>query len=437
MPVRCSMSIVKASKPRLYDGAELARLATRIFDDVAKLSSDIEGVSRPAFSEVETRVLEYLAALARDYGLKTWTDDGANLIIAGAKDEPSNKRYGLIGSHVDSVPQGGNFDGLAGVVAALLTLMLLEAEDADLGMPVRVVALRAEESAWFGRAYLGSQALLGRLSDIALGAKHRWSDVTLKEAMAEVGVAVERVARGEPLVDPGSLAFFLELHIEQGPLLIARKLPMAAVTGIRGNVRYRNIQCLGQAGHSGAVPRWLRHDAVFATADLITRMDEHWSTIQQHGGDLVMTVGMLQTDPSRHAMSRIPGEVTFSFEVRSQDAPTLTAVEGLLKSECHILQRERGVRFEFDECVRSEPAALDEGIIEAIKRACAAEGLPAEAVPSGAGHDAAVFAQAGVPTGMIFVRNRNGSHNPQEDMDIPDLVDAVTVMRRVALELTR
>lgn len=429
------MGIIESSVAHRYDDAELAGLARRIFDDVAKMSPDVEGVSRPAFSTVETEVLEYLRALAHDHGLATWTDDGANLIIAAADDDPSTARYGLMGSHVDSVPQGGNFDGLAGVIAALLTLLALQAERADMAVPVRVIALRGEESAWFGRAYLGSQALLGRLPDAALGARRRGSNVTLKQAMAEVGVAVDRVARGEPLIDPASLAFFLELHIEQGPLLIARNWPMAAVTGIRGNLRYPEIQCLGEAGHSGAVPRWLRHDAVMAAAELLTRMDEHWATIQEHGGDLVMTTGIFQTEPSRHAMSRIPGEVMFSFEVRSQDVPTLTAVDGLLKSECHIIQRERGVRFEFGEPIRAEPAALDEHIIGVIKQACSDERLPAESVPSGAGHDAAVFAQAGVPTGMIFVRNQNGSHNPKEDMDVADLMQAVKVMRRAAREL--
>jgi beta-ureidopropionase / N-carbamoyl-L-amino-acid hydrolase len=134
-------------------------------------------------------------------------------------------------------------------------------------------------------------------------------------------------------------------------------------------------------------------------------------------------------------MSRIPSEVTFSFEARSQQAMTLRAIEGLLHSECEIIQRDRGVRFVFDEPVYSREAFLDEGIVEALKAACEAEGLPAETVPSGAGHDAAVFSQAGIRSGMLFVRNANGSHNPHEAMEIDDMLQGVRVFRRAAVAL--
>src|SRR5690606_16157396 len=133
----------------------------------------------------------------------------------------------------------------------------------------------------------------------------------------------------------------------------------------------------------------------------------------------------------------IPGEATFSFEGRSQDPATLLAVEGLLRSECQIIERERKVKFRFDPMLRAEPAEMDTDLVATLLAACTAEQLPAETIPSGAGHDAAVFAQAGVPAGMIFIRNRNGSHNPAESMEIDDLMCAVAVMRRVAKELTR
>lgn len=423
--------------PASVDTSDLAAMAERIFTDVAALSPDVHGVSRPAFSEVESKVLDYLEGVARSHRLHTWRDAGANLVIAGADDNSPETPAGYFGSHVDSVPEGGNFDGLAGVVAALLTLIALQREGAVSRIPLRVFALRGEESAWYGHAYMGSQALFGRLGEKALATRRRNGGGTLADALLAVGVPVEDVAAGKPLMDASTVKFFLELHIEQGPVLVEREWPVAAVTGIRGNIRHREIQCLGEAGHSGAVPRWLRRDAVFATSELIMRMDDHWATIQQHGGDLVLTAGILHTDAAHHAMSRIPGEASFSFEARSQDTATLLAIEGLLRSECQIIERDRKVRFVFDEMVRSEPAELDSGMVQSILSACTAEGLPAETIPSGAGHDAAVFAQAGIPAGMIFVRNRNGSHNPNEHMDIADLMAAVAVMRRVAKELTQ
>jgi N-carbamoyl-L-amino-acid hydrolase len=218
-------------------------------------------------------------------------------------------------------------------------------------------------------------------------------------------------------------------------LLLARGWPVATVTGIRGNIRHREVRCFGEAGHSGAVPRWLRRDAVMATADLLMRMDDHWSEIEQQGGDLVLTAGIIHTDPSHNAMSRIPGDTTFSFEARSQHASTIRAVEALLHAECAEIGRDRGVRFVFDEPVHSPEAMLDARVTTALTAACAAETLPTETVPSGAGHDAAIFQLAGVPSGMLFVRNENGSHNPDEDMDVDDMLKGARVLRRAAVAL--
>lgn len=410
-------------------------LAAQIFADVAEMTRDVEGVSRDAFSPRETAVLDYLADVARRHGLKTTTDAGANLVIARPNDGRPGHSFGLLGSHVDSVPRGGNYDGLAGTVAALLTLIELERTAFRGDTPVRAIALRGEESACYGQAYMGSRMLFGRLSEKEMDAPHRSTGEPLRAAIERLGIPLARVAAGEQLLDPATVAFFVELHIEQGPLLIDRQWRSAAVTAIRGNIRHRAITCLGEAGHSGAVPRWLRHDAVFATAELLMRMDEHWATIQQKGGDLVITAGIFQTDAAVHSMSRIPGEVTFSFEARSQDSETLRAVESLLRAECRMIERERGVRFVLDEPMDAGPAELDPRLVEVIRRACKDEGGSSELVASGAGHDAAVFAQAGVSAGMIFVRNAHGSHNPHEDMELADFMCGLRAMIRATRRL--
>ena len=289
-----------------FIGGEGRALAEAIFTRARELSPDAEGVTRPAWSPVESLVLDYLDEVARAQGLVTWRDAGASLIMARPGDTEADARCGLIGSHVDSVPQGGNYDGLAGVVTAMLALIAMEREGVETAFPVRVIAMRGEESACFGLPYMGSKALFGLLDEKALTARDNRDGRILRDAMAACGVDMERVAAGEPLVDPASLAFFLELHIEQGPLLIDRNWPIAAVTGIRGNIRHRNVRCIGEAGHSGAVPRYLRKDAVVATADLLMRLDEHWQTIQLHGGDLVMTTGVLHTNAANDGMTRIP-----------------------------------------------------------------------------------------------------------------------------------
>jgi N-carbamoyl-L-amino-acid hydrolase len=340
----------------------------------------------------------------------------------------------LLASHADSVPQGGNFDGAAGCVAALLTLIRLAADAARPPCPVRAMVLRGEESAFYGRANIGSRLLFGTLDPKDLEAKRRGTGRTLRETLQAAGIDVDAAAAGRRVIDASTVRAYLELHIEQGPVMVARKFPTAVVTGIRGNLRHRAIMCRGEAGHSGTVPRWLRRDAVFAVADLLMRLDEHWMRLLERGLDLVVTTGVIGTDPEQQALSRIPGEVVFSFEVRSQSYETLEAFYELFRSECRAVSDMRHVKFEFDDRVYAEPARMDEGIVRKLVAASERLGLPTETLASGAGHDAAVFSNGGVPSGMIFVRNANGSHNPAEAMDLDDFMRGVELMHAFAVE---
>lgn len=402
-------------------------LARALFAELERGTHDGVGITREAYAEGEAFALDLFRRLAEANGLRHWEDAAANLIV-GMPDDDGTKPAIYIGSHADSVPQGGNYDGAAGVIAGLFCLMRLAREEKRLPHPVRVICMRAEESAFYGRANIGSRVLFGQINAQDLAAKCRGTGRTLREAMASVGIDVARIEAGEVLMDPKSAVAYFELHIEQGPVMVARGLPIAAVTGIRGNIRHRRILCQGEAGHSGAVPRWLRKDAVFAVADLIMRLDEHWAALQERGLDLVVTSGIFGTDPAQHALSRIPGEVEFSFEVRSQSHDTLEAFYELFRSECRAVSRQRGVTFTFDHRVYAEPAKMDEGLIRRLIDASARLGKPVELLASGAGHDAAAFANAGVPSGMLFVRNANGSHNPDESMEIDDLMLGVDIL---------
>jgi beta-ureidopropionase / N-carbamoyl-L-amino-acid hydrolase len=406
--------------------ADAGALAGELFDRLHALGFDGTGITRPSFSPGESAALDLIAAAAVAEGFATARDAAANLIVTLPGSDPSLPVVAC-GSHLDSVPQGGNFDGAAGVVAGLLALRALR-ERPGRRRSLRLFALRGEESAWFGRPYLGSSALLGGLTADDLAATRIGGSDTLGAAMAVVGADTARIGRGERLIDPATLAAWFELHIEQGPVLVARALPVAIVTGLRGNFRHRAVDCEGEAGHSGAVPRWLRHDAVFAVAELIARLDQHWQRMLALGEDLVMTVGMLGTDPAEHAVSRIPGHASFSFEARSESEATLAAVHALLQAECTALGEERGVRFRFDRRLDTAPARMDPGLVARLRAAAGALGLPTETLASGAGHDAAVFANAGVPSAMIFVRNAHGSHNPREAMAMEDFLAGTSVL---------
>ena len=402
-------------------------LVARLFDDIAAMSPDTEGVSRPAFSGIETETLRYLEDFARGEGLATWYDDGCNLNVSLPEDRDA-ERYVLVGSHVDSVPHGGNFDGLAGVIAALVLLVRAKRAGTRFSRPVHALAMRGEESAWFGPCYIGSKVLTASLSDDEIGSRHKGDGRTLGEHMAEIGLPLERINAHEKLIDLDRVEAYLELHIEQGPLLIGKNLPAAAVSGIRGNFRHRRIRCIGEAGHSGAVPKAYRRDPVLAFADLMVRLDESWATILNKGDDLVLTSGMVGTDPATNALSRIPDEIGFSLDVRSQSAEVLDDMRDLIRTEMSEIERDRKVRFELDMELRSEPAICDKDIVAGLKQAMARVGLEPFVMPSGGGHDAAVFAAAGIPSGMVFVRNRNGSHNPQEAMELSDFLAGCDIL---------
>lgn len=401
--------------------------ARYLFDEIAARTRDVEGVSRPAFSVVETETLAFLETFARRNGLEVWYDAGQNAVFSLPGDKDA-KRYAVIGSHVDSVPFGGNYDGLAGVVAGLLCLLRAGRGSRRFSRPVHVLAMRGEESAWFGPCYIGSKALTGMLEEVELRAKHKGDGRTLADHMADIGLPMEEIRKGIPLADLGAVEAYVELHIEQGPLLVGKDIPAAVVSGIRGSFRHRAIRCIGEAGHSGAVPRAYRRDPVLAMADLLVRLDENWSTILNKGNDLVLTAGMVGTDPAKHAMSRIPDDITFSLDIRSQSLETLDEMRALLRTEMRQVERDRKVRFELSEEMRVEPALCDPGVVERLKRAMRAAGQEPFVMPSGGGHDAAIFAAAGIPSGMVFVRNRNGSHNPDEAMELDDFVAATDIL---------
>ena len=410
----------------MKDTFALDSVVRDVFDRIAVMSPDVAGVSRPAFSDRETEVLDHLRVWAEGQGLHVEEDAGRNLFFSLPQDAGA-KRFVLIGSHVDTVPQGGNFDGLAGVIAGLVCLMRAR-DEGPLPRAMKAIAMRGEESAWFGPCYIASKALTGTLAAAELDATHKGDGRSLEDHMADVGIDTGPLRAKAPLMDLSQILEYIELHIEQGPLLVEKKVPAAVVSGIRGNIRHRAIRCIGEAGHSGAVPRAYRRDPVLAMADLLVRLDESWLTILQKGDDMVLTCGMLGTDPAHHALSRIADEVTFSLDIRSQSADVLDQMRNLTDQEMRQVARERKVRFDAGEEMSVAPALMDPGVVASLSEAMRRTGLDPFVMPSGGGHDAAVFANAGVPTGMVFVRNENGSHNPDEAMTIDDFLVACDIM---------
>ena len=197
---------------------------------------------------------------------------------------------------------------------------------------------------------------------------------------------------------------------------MAEQLPAAVVTGIRGCKRFRNARCIGRYGHSGAVNRPHRHDAVAATVALLHDLETIWLQREKSGADLVITSGELYTNPAMHGPSKIAGETHFVIDLRSVAADTMDAVADAARQAAARIGEAYGVAFDLGATSDSPPAVMDSRLRTALLRQLA---QPFE-MPSGAGHDAAVFAKMGIPTGMIFVRNQHGSHNPEEAMTLDD-----------------
>lgn len=404
-------------------------LARQLFDTIGTRTFDGIGFTRAAYGEGEQTAHDLVAVAARDLDLDIAVDAALNLSMTLRGDDPDLPPL-VIGSHLDAVPQGGNFDGLAGVLAGLACLAAYR--DAGVRPPrdIVLIAIRAEESAWFGAQHIGSRAMLGTLDPRILDEARRIdSGLSLAEHMRQAGADVGRLRNGAALVDPARLRGYLELHIEQGPLLVSRALPLGIVTGIRGNLRCRKATCVGEYAHSGTAPRALRRDAVFAVSELVGRIDELWRVIEdEEGGDLVATFGRFSTDPNAHAVTTVPGEVVFSFDARSHAQAVLRRVEAALRQAMDEIASRRGVTFTCDSFTGDAPAAMNPDFQDLLSQGCERLSIPAMPIASGAGHDAGDFAAAGVPSAMIFVRNDKGSHNPQEAMEFDDFALGVRLM---------
>jgi N-carbamoyl-L-amino-acid hydrolase len=406
--------------------------AVSLFDRLREDSYDGVGITRESYAAGESAAHDLIARTARHEGLAVEEDAAKNLIVSLPGREP-HRPFVACGSHLDSVPRGGNFDGAAGVVAGLTVLVDLKRGGVIPPRTVKTLVLRAEESAWFGRSWLGSSAMFGLLSRNDLELRRATNLQSLGKAMAATGVNVDVIARGRQLQKPRKFAAFIELHIEQGSRLVEQRLPIAIVTAIYGNIRHLRIVCRGYPGHAGSVPRQQRRDSVMAVAELMARLERAWKAVDRSGSRLFMTCGMIGTNPDDHAISRIAGEAWFSIEFRTANAGLLERFHARFKAECHYVAERRNVRFDIDPPIENPPVDMDGSWTRHLLKLCRALDLPCDSFPSGAGHDAAVFANVGIPTAMIFVRNRNGSHNPRETMAIADFMVGSRLLREALL----
>ncbi len=332
----------------------------------------------------------------------------------------------ILGSHIDTVPNAGAFDGVLGVTLAIECVEI--AQELKLPLPIEVIAFSEEEGVRFGVPFIGSRAAAGRFDPSLLKLKDA-GGVTLEAAIRAFGLdpgQIDKAALGD------DAAGFLEIHIEQGPVLDAEDLRVAAVTAIVGQSRH-TLTWTGHANHAGTTPMHLRHDALAGAAEWIAAVE----SLAQRTEGLVATVGHMAVEPN--AANVIAGAVEVSLDVRhAHDSERNAAVESLLVQAEAIAAR-RGLTLERARHMDQPAVPMDERLTAYLAEAIEAAGMPVKRMTSGAGHDAMVMASR-LPTAMLFLRSPGGiSHHPDETVLEEDVAAALTVshkfLERVAAEV--
>jgi allantoate deiminase len=382
------------------------RLGRRI-DELARIGGSGTAVSRLGLSAEEQQARDLVGGWLAKRGAKVRRDPAANLFARLGSEGPAL----LVGSHLDSVPQGGRFDGALGVLCAVEAVESLVDAGKALRHPIEVVAWADEEGARFGIGLFGSSAAFGRLPPGASDRRDR-DGVSIREALQALGESGDPTAARR---DRSEFSAYLETHIEQGPRLERAGVALGVVSLIVG-IFHGRVMVRGRADHAGATVMGARRDALLAASELVIALERIASSVK----DAVGTVGEIAVRPG--AKNVVPGECLFSLDVRAPSEDGLERVLYELRQDIKRVRSERDVEIEIDTLHRVPVTPLDPSIQNALRHATAAAGIVAPSLVSGAGHDAQNPQLAGVPTGMIFVRSTGGSHTPREAASVEDAV---------------
>ncbi len=389
--------------------------ATRL-RDIATASVTTEGVTRLPWSSEHRTALAQITTWMEDAGLSVSLDAAGTL--CGKSPNPTGKPALLIGSHQDSVPSGGAFDGIMGVALGCLAAKALRDELDDFPFALEVLAFADEEGVRFPTALVGPRALAGTLDPMVLDMRDR-DGVSMRDAMARFGIDTDATPATHRA--PGTVAGYIEAHIEQGPVLEKHDLPVAAVSAICGISRHE-VRITGETGHAGTVPMAGRRDALVAAARIVAGI----SDAAGRAGELRATVGDLSVRPG--AVNAIPAEVTFPLEVRAPDDAARMAFEAETLAKASNICAAAGCRISASRTYVQPAVICDPAMTRAFERAIGEGGTKVLTIPSGATHDASAMADL-CPVSMLFIRCRDGvSHRPDEFASAADMDVGISVM---------
>jgi allantoate deiminase len=392
-----------------------ARSITASLDDLSRIGRDAEGgVTRVAWSPELFAAYDAVAVWMNDLGLETEVDAAGNLL---GRWGPGDGKAVLVGSHLDTVPHGGRLDGVFGVLAAVHAVARLRQEGFEPERPLWIAAFMDEEGTRFSTALFGSRAFVGE--DVSpLAARTDASGVTLRDAMAAAGFDAARLAEACRIDD---VALYIELHIEQGPILEAADLDLGIVTSIVGLRGYR-VRLHGEANHAGTTPTAMRRDALAGAARVVLALREE---VRSREG-VTANVGKLTVEPG--GANVVPGTVEFTVDARATSERGLVELDRRVREIVDEVAAEEQLRSELELTFALPPLELDPALVATLERAARDEGASIRRMASGAGHDAMMVGRH-VPAAMLFAPSCRGiSHSPAEESRPEHLELAVRVL---------
>ena len=386
------------------------------------------GTCRPAHTELEKKGFELAASWMKAAGMTTRIDNFGNLI---GRLEGKNPKLPVLmmGSHLDSQPYGGRFDGVAGVLCAIEVVTTLHENGIVPERSIEVISFADEEGWRFNKGLFGSRGILGKLEEGELERADK-DGITRGQALTAFGCDITQFKASE--YQPGSIFCFLELHIEQGPVLDLAHKPIGVVSGISGPIWW-TVKLKGMAGHTGSVPMPIRKDALVGAAEIIVAVNEIANQIP--GAPTVGSVGTINVFPASRNI--IPEEVVFTIDLRDIDLERRNRYEKQLLERIESITKKHQLSYSISEDTRSDPRYCADWIKEIIHNECKALELDAPELMSGPFHDALALSYA-CDYGMIFVRCKDGiSHNPLEYSSYEDLALGANVMLGTVVEILK
>lgn len=378
----------------------------RTLNEINAFGASEKGINRLAFTDIEQEAIKYLINLCEEEGMTVTIDAAGNMI---ARREGKNPELPVVafGSHIDSVYEAGKYDGTVGVVTALEVIRSLNEQNVETEHPLEIISFACEESARFNFATLGSKAMAGVLNKDEIIQLKDKNGLFLRDEMSKYSLNIDAIEEAKRNSD--EFKVFLEVHVEQGPVLEIDHKQIGIVTGIAAPTRYK-LDIVGQAAHSGSTPMDYRKDAFMGAAEIALALEA--AAMKEAVNGTVATVGVCTVYPG--AMNVVPGNTGMKIDIRGISATSKGKVVDSLLRSIQDIEEKRDLKIKATRISEDQPIKMDARVISSLEETCTEMGLNYVLMPSGAGHDAMHMARL-CPTGLFFIPSKDGiSHNPAE-----------------------